>query len=87
MQASVVGIAFIVLAALAVWALIERARAVAQANVALSRQLAAQALGVLRQGLDLALLLNTQALSTDNSSEVRTSLARDIHLRGPLKCF
>lgn len=43
MQASVVGIAFIVLAALAVWALIERARAVAHANVALSRQLAAQA--------------------------------------------
>ena len=87
MQASVVGIAFIVLAALAVWALIERARAVAHANVALSRQLAAQAFEMSGRRLDLALLLNLQALSTDDSSEVRTSLARDIHLRGPLKVF
>ena len=72
---------------LAAIALLQRQHAIEETNVALSRQLAAQAFETSGRRLDLALLLNLQALSTDNSSEVRTSLARDVHLRGPLKVF
>lgn len=75
------------LAMLSIWAVIERNNAVHQSQIALSRQLAAQAIEASSRSLDLALLLSLQAVLTNDSRETENALARNVHLHGALKQF
>ena len=78
---------FIILSAALIFAMISRNQAIHRGKIALSRQLAAQSLGLHDRKYDLALLLNLEALNIKSTFEARSSLLQAMSFSPHLDTF
>jgi WD40 repeat protein len=84
---SSVVIAAIIMAVLAIVALVEQKRAIVQAKLATSRQLAVQSLTLLDNQIDLSLLLSLEAIRIANTLEAKSSLLAGLTTNSRLMTF